>query len=231
MLVASYFLVSATAAGTHLGSPSLVTPPWNYTIQRHGEVCTDASESHAPHSEHNTRWTFWALPQTPPPQGGYPIYMELQAEIMYPGDWRTPVDQLPVCGNGWIPPADGWYRPQYNVFDTPTDAMATCFRDDGSWRPLSFSGHDCETTSDGHKACCTFFQVPCLRTALTKPLDRFGLPIRKNNIESSARTNSNLYVVLWGCGAAESRAAVAFSIASVSSSQWDRHLDSQPVRW
>ena len=156
MLAASYLILPTAAASTHL--QPLVTPPWNYTIQRHGEVCTDASESHAPQSENNTRWSFWALPPTPPPQGGYPIYVELQAEIMYPGDWRTPLPQLPACGNGWVPPADGWYRPQYNVFDTPTDAMATCFRDDGSWRPLSFSGHDCEKTPDGHKACCTFFQ-------------------------------------------------------------------------
>jgi hypothetical protein len=152
------YMYCAAVAQAAVAAATLRTPPWNFTIERHGEVCTDASTSHAPQSENNTRWSYWALPPGPAPPAGYPIYVELQAEIMFPGDWRTPLAELPVCGNGWVPPPDGWYRPQYNIFDRPMDAMASCFRDDGSWRPLSFSGKDCETSADGHKACCTFFQ-------------------------------------------------------------------------
>ena len=36
--------------------------------------------------------------------------------------------------------------------------MASCFRPDGSWRPLSFSGEHCESGASGEKLCCSFFQ-------------------------------------------------------------------------
>ena len=106
----------------------------------------------------SSRWSFYTLPTTPQPSGGYPIYVELQAELMFPGDWRRPLHRLPRCGNDWIPPPDGWWRPQYNVFSPPLEAMSSCFRGDGSWRPLSFSGEHCETGASGQTLCCSFFQ-------------------------------------------------------------------------
>eukprot|EP00039_Didymoeca_costata_P027811 m.19238 g.19238 ORF g.19238 m.19238 type:complete len:433 (-) comp6517_c0_seq1:144-1442(-) len=123
----------------------VIHPSWDYNITTHGHVCTDASTTHAAMSENNTRWTFWALPQGAPPKDGWPVYVDLMAEILSPGDWRTPISQLPKCGNGWVPPSDGWIRPQYNVFDSPIATMKSCFTSDGSWLPL-------------HGPNCTYFQ-------------------------------------------------------------------------
>ena len=134
----------------------LKTPSWDYSVtNRSGEVCTDASLSHEPASENNTRWSFYALPTSPLPRGGYPIYVELQAEIMFPDDWRANQAE----GNGWVPPPDGWWRPQYNVPHRPPRRWeAGKLLPRGSWRPLSFSGEHCETDASGQTLCCSFFQ-------------------------------------------------------------------------
>jgi hypothetical protein len=66
------------------------------------------------------------------------------AEILFAGDWAHPERDPPECGNGWVPPSDGWYRPKFNVFDGPSQAMASCFQPDGSWDPLGFKpGSNC----------------------------------------------------------------------------------------
>eukprot|EP00040_Diaphanoeca_grandis_P043333 m.267663 g.267663 ORF g.267663 m.267663 type:complete len:450 (-) comp74262_c0_seq1:202-1551(-) len=112
---------------------TVVHPPWDFIAEHQGYVCLDASTDHAPQMENNTRWSFWALPAGPPPMGGWPVYVEMMAEILSPGDWRHPEHDPPECGNGWVPPSDGWMRPKYNVFDPPAAAMASCFGANGKW--------------------------------------------------------------------------------------------------
>jgi hypothetical protein len=118
-----------------LDTQPILHPPWGFLVPQHGHVCTDASTSHAPHQQNNTRNSFWALPSGPPPEGGFPVYVELKAEIFFAGDWQHPDKDPPLCGNGWVPPPDGWWRPKFNVFDTPARAMASCFRPDGRCNP------------------------------------------------------------------------------------------------
>eukprot|EP00038_Savillea_parva_P013540 m.8512 g.8512 ORF g.8512 m.8512 type:complete len:480 (+) comp2547_c0_seq1:107-1546(+) len=134
------------ATHTKRHAPTLVQPSWDMVLPRTGAVCTDASTSHAgPHGQvqNNTRWSFYALPAGDPPPGGWPIYVEMMAEIQSPGDWRHPED-TPQCGDGWVPPPDGWSRPPYNLFDPPAVSMASCFDTNGDWL-TSFSN-------------CSFFQ-------------------------------------------------------------------------
>ena len=51
-----------------LDTQPILHPPWGFLVPQHGHVCTDASTSHAPHQQNNTRNSFWALPSGPPPQ-------------------------------------------------------------------------------------------------------------------------------------------------------------------
>jgi hypothetical protein len=77
------------------------------------------------------------LPEGTPPEGGWPIYVEMLAEIFSPGDWRRPANDPPVCGDGWVPPSDGWERPPFNFWDPPLVSMASCFAPDGTWLMVS----------------------------------------------------------------------------------------------
>ena len=145
--VAAAATPTSSSPAIHHHPRQLVHPPWDMPVRRHGHVCTDASPDHAPQQENNTRMSFWALPDGPPPPSGFPVYVELKAEIFSAGDWRHP-SETPQCGNGWVPPPDGWWRPKFNTFDTPAQAMASCFRKDGSWEPLGWHAG----------ANCSFFQ-------------------------------------------------------------------------
>jgi hypothetical protein len=145
LLQAHVFFLVLIAASKE-GDGAVVHPPWECPVKRHGHVCTDASTDHSPKQENNTRWSFWALPDGPAPAGGFPVYVELLAEIFSAGDWRKPGG--PRCGNSWVPPPDGFWRPKFNVFDAPVTSMSSCFRADGSWEPLGWHAG----------ANCSFFQ-------------------------------------------------------------------------
>jgi hypothetical protein len=67
-------VMHAAAAG------AVVTPAWDTAIPRQGHACTDASRSQLPGQRNNTRWSFWAAPSGQPPTGGWPIYLEFQAD-------------------------------------------------------------------------------------------------------------------------------------------------------
>jgi hypothetical protein len=85
---------TVTASLADVGA-TMVRPPWTYAMEGHDE-CFDASASHAPQMENNTRWTHWAVPAGEPPPGGWPLVITFEVMGFYPmaGDNAT-------CGNGW----------------------------------------------------------------------------------------------------------------------------------
>ena len=98
-------VAAAVVSVTSIYHPrQLVHPPWDLPVPRHGHVCIDASTDHAPKKENNTRMSFWALPDERSPPSGFPVYVEMKAEIFSAGDWRHP-SETPQCGNGWVPPS------------------------------------------------------------------------------------------------------------------------------
>lgn len=91
---------------------SIIQPPWDATFGHTGAACVDASVSHLPHSQNNTRWTFYALPTTKRPPTGFPVYLFFSPWITGPAHNPT------SCGDGWSP------------YPTPTPACEALLHQD-----------------------------------------------------------------------------------------------------
>ena len=76
----------------------MVRPGWTHEVRTRGAECFDASKAHSPLGgvQNNTRWTHWALPEGPPPPGGWPVIVTFEVMGFFPveGDNST-------CGDGW----------------------------------------------------------------------------------------------------------------------------------
>ena len=108
MLLLQLLLPAVASANDGVAPHPVTTPEWSASPKVQGFECVDASADHAPFTENNTRFSFYAIPDGQPPTDGWPIFIDFVAQPYTPG--KTTFDPKASCGNGWVDPtaANGW---------------------------------------------------------------------------------------------------------------------------
>lgn len=134
LLLAAGCVTAAGAAGARLKTPAWTDGYGSATRA----VCVNGG------SAHNTRWTFYGLPEGTPPPGGWPVYLIFPPWPTSPRPQDIPSGQNGTCGDGL---GALKFRPP---FVSPISSIVSpCFAANGSWNPRGVgpSGLSCGFTS------------------------------------------------------------------------------------
>ena len=121
-IVASLCFAAASAAVP-------VVPEWDADPPRQGHACVDASTSHQPGHQNNTRWTFWAAPEGAPPSEGWPVYVEMLSQPFVSD--MFPHQQSDTCGD---PPPPPYVPPSECAQLLNSSCPLSSFAKLGEWR-------------------------------------------------------------------------------------------------
>lgn len=97
---------------------AVVVPPWNFSFGRSRALCVNATTAQ---QEQDSRWVWLAVPDGPPPEGGFPIWISLVTDTFSPPPdadgvrcgrqgshrWRKPFDPFTPANETLASWADG----------------------------------------------------------------------------------------------------------------------------
>lgn len=118
---AALLLTPVAAAAAAGGGPGelIIHPAWDAEVKHHGVFCLDASTDQGPAMQNNTRFSFYAIPEGVPPDGGFPVYVDF-----LPVNDQTH-NASEVCGDGWQPP-NPWIPPDQEPPSCKKQMHASC---------------------------------------------------------------------------------------------------------
>lgn len=102
---------------------ALTEPPWSY-VPKNQEICITVGS--------DSRWGFLALPEGKPPANGFPVYIQFVIDLFSPVNASSA-----SCSS-----SKGRHAKKFHAFDTPDDALRSCFSSETNPWPRSDCDYD-----------------------------------------------------------------------------------------